>query len=746
MKIDLKDFQERAVTGLLKHVRNARAEVLDGDPQAIILSSPTGSGKTVTVTTVMERIFSGSDSQPADPKATFLWLSDSPELNRQSRDKIAAQSSEFRPRDLIIIEPPYSREKFEPGKIHFLNTQKLGKDTLLTKTGDGREYTIWNTVQNTAKSIPAHFYLVIDEAHRGMNLSTREIKRAQTIVQRFLLGDADIGLSPVPIVIGITATPERFVRATEGTGRTQRPYVVSPAEVRESGLIKDRIVLFVPENGKPSDWNLLSEAARRWVEVVEEWQRYSKSQSLKPVQPVLVVQVTDGTGDKVISRTNLNIAVETLEQQCGTFGLGELAHCFEIEGPIDAGGYQLRKIDASKIQGDPAVRIVFFKMALSTGWDCPRAEVMMSFRRAKDHTSIAQLVGRMVRAPLARRVERSELLNRVSLYHPHYDRKGLAAIVRQLNDPENAPPTEIVDGSNLQLLKRNSDHVACFEVLENLPSYFVERIPKLSHTRRFIKLARQLTLDEVAPKAWSRAKLILIKTLARELDQLRAKPEFSAAYRGNQYISVRAVQVESGNWKEVGDDVIQIEATPENINDLFEKCGRMLGEGLHKEFWKQMADRRDPVRAKLELFGVLQDEQAWKQLEVKAQQQLEALFDGHADAIRALPTSRREEYSRLRRRAKEPETVPLLLPDTVELKREEPLWKHHLYVNDNGDFGWHANTWEEHVLEEAIRQEGFIAWLRNPSRKSWSLVYPARSNVTKIAFQRPIENEESTDH
>ena len=46
---------------------------------------------------------------------------------------------------------------------------------------------------------------------------------------------------------------------------------------------------------------------------------------------------------------------------------------------------------------------MFFKMALSTGWDCPRAEVMMSFRRAEDHTYIAQLLGRMVRTPLARR-------------------------------------------------------------------------------------------------------------------------------------------------------------------------------------------------------------------------------------------------------------------------------------------------------------------------------------------------------
>ena len=46
---------------------------------------------------------------------------------------------------------------------------------------------------------------------------------------------------------------------------------------------------------------------------------------------------------------------------------------------------------------------------------------MMSFRKAIDATLIAQLVGRMVRTPLARRVSSNEFLNRVSLYLPHFD-------------------------------------------------------------------------------------------------------------------------------------------------------------------------------------------------------------------------------------------------------------------------------------------------------------------------------------
>jgi type III restriction enzyme len=96
VKIELKGFQIDAAQRLLRHINNARKEVRDGDAQAIILSSPTGSGKTVTVTQLMEWIYQGGENIAPDPTAVFLWLSDSPELNEQSRDKIVRQSSVFK--------------------------------------------------------------------------------------------------------------------------------------------------------------------------------------------------------------------------------------------------------------------------------------------------------------------------------------------------------------------------------------------------------------------------------------------------------------------------------------------------------------------------------------------------------------------------------------------------------------------------------------------------------------------------
>lgn len=126
----------------------------------------------------------------------------------------------------------------------------------------------------------------------------------------------------------------------------------------------------------------------------------------------------------------------------------------------------------------------------------------------------------------------------------------------------------------------------------------------------------------------------------------------------------------------------------------------------------------------LELYGIIQDQNAWQRLETVARRGIEELFERYKDHIAALPTSKREEYNRIRRRSKEPQTVSLMFPDTIEVTREESPWNHHLYVDENERFGWNANTWEVAVLKAEMERDGFVAWLRNFPRKPWSFCVP----------------------
>ena len=90
------------------------------------------------------------------------------------------------------------------------------------------------------------------------------------------------------------------------------------------------------------------------------------------------------------------------------------------------------------IADNRTIRVVFFKENLSTGWDCPRAETMMSFRHAQDATYIAQLLGRMIRTPLQRHIDVDETLNEVRLFLPHFNRDNVEIVMKALRDEEGS--------------------------------------------------------------------------------------------------------------------------------------------------------------------------------------------------------------------------------------------------------------------------------------------------------------------
>lgn len=108
--------------------------------------------------------------------------------------------------------------------------------------------------------------------------------------------------------------------------------------------------------------------------------------------------------------------------------------------------------EPSQIAQDEDIRVVFFKDSLSTGWDCPRAETMMSFRRAVDATYIAQLLGRMVRTPLQHRVESDDVLNAVRLFLPHFDENTVEDIVKSMQDIPAETSAEVFGSKKYEVL------------------------------------------------------------------------------------------------------------------------------------------------------------------------------------------------------------------------------------------------------------------------------------------------------
>lgn len=446
MKVELFPFQKRVLADLRLKV----GEAIGGfqrthSNQVVSFTAPTGAGKTIIMASLIEDIFCGTVDYPEQPNAIFIWLSDSPQLNEQSKLKIDLKADKIKIGQCVTInEESFNQEILDDGHIYFLNTQKLGKSSNLTKRSDARQYTIWETLANTARDKSDHLYVIIDEAHRGMQ--GRDAGRATTIMQKFLKGSPEDGLAPMPVVIGMSATSARFNALVQGTTSTTQYSVVTTDEVRASGLLKDRIVISYPEeNNGNKDMAVLQAAADEWKDKWDHWYQYCYEQHYAHVNPILVIQVQNGTGSNV-SATDLDDCVQKVEERCGIkFQEGEVVHTFgQTTSVLKINGLNVPYVEPSAIAEDKRIRVVFFKESLSTGWDCPRAETMMSFRHATDATYIAQLLGRMIRTPRQMHIQVDDTLNDVHLYLPYFNEDTVKDVVNELQNAEGGElPTDI---------------------------------------------------------------------------------------------------------------------------------------------------------------------------------------------------------------------------------------------------------------------------------------------------------------
>jgi type III restriction enzyme len=742
MKLSLFDFQEDAVEKvvvLLKSVRGVHR--MTGLPQAVVLSAPTGAGKTVIATAVIEALLVGNDELPKDAAATFLWVTDQPELNRQTAHKMLEASSSLVEGDIIDIENDFAQERLAPGRIYFINTQKLRSGANLVKRDDDHPFTFWDSLRNTIEDGDTNLFVVIDEAHRGTTQTEEE--DVVPIMQRFLFGtETDDGaVPPAPVVLGISATPERFDALLEGSTHGKQPVIVDPARVIASGLIKDTIHIVIPPDVTRTDeLSLLRTATEEWVESSKAWAAYNAEYGGQLVVPILMVQVADSDNPNQLSTTDIASAVKVIRDAAGDLAATDdaLAHAFGTKQDEAVDGISLRYLAPSDIEHDEDVRVVFFKTSLNQGWDCPRAEVMMSFRRHQDATLIAQLVGRMVRTPLARRITERDELNSVELFLPHFDettvnkvRDNLKGVVPSETDTGTEPPIT---------LERAPDTDDVFALLETIPTYTVPRIRKTKQTRRAIALAGLLDQHGLTEDSLDTIESELVKALLDAYATQKDEEAFKNAVAEGGVISV-LVKAYDAYGADIGaeDERREVEASASRADDLFRYAGRVFGASLHKPYWRARyeADGKDVLtKAKLEAAVLASDAALMIELEKTARSLVDGLFNTHGSAIDALDAGAAADFERIRGQADEPVKRVLKLPESIRVRRSTKLAPpKHVYVEPGTeDAPLSLGTWERQAVEEEAADEGFIAWLRNFDRREYSLAIP----YTMAGEKRPV--------
>lgn len=729
MRDTLFPFQETALADLHKKIRNAHLMWSEDNPQIISFSAPTGAGKTIIMTTLFEELFFGTADELADPDAIIVWLSDSPQLNEQTRLKIEGKSDKIRIGDLVTIDSTFSREYLDGGHIYFLNTQKLGSDKLLTTHYDFHDYTIWETLTNTVKRTPEHLYVVIDEAHRGTQQSRQTENKAQSIMQKFIKGSEEDGLCAMPLVIGVTATPQRFDALAAGTPSTVQKVVVSPADVRSSGLLKDRIILHIPEIALTADMTTFESAVHNWLDKCAHWSAYCAKEEGKdanPVKPILVVQVEDG-GANGVTNTDIGACISVIEEALGRkLETGEVVHTFHDGGDIHFSDLCVRQIEASRIQEASEVKVVFFKMNLSTGWDCPRAETMMSFRGAQDYTFIAQLLGRMIRTPLARRISSDAFLNDVSLFLPYFDKDTAHTVIDALRDNEAVFPSETGTDREFITLRKDSAFADVFDAMENLITYRIDSSRKQPYLRLLVQMSRNLTMDAIDLTAQRKVRKAILDRMDEAIAEMKESDQYDRVRENITGFGLGTITFDYESSTLTYDEGTNtLTVSDFDIRRQFEKAGKMLGEGLHTEYWIRHSDRDDAAEVWTEVIVLAGSPDFMEKMETYAQTEFFRLYEEHKREIAKLSESRKTVYERMISASAEPVETPWLLPDTIDwtLPEVSRLYEKHLYVNEEGTFRANLNDWESDLIEEELAN-GAVTWLRNVDRKKWALTIP----------------------
>jgi len=735
MRYELMDYQRAAAIEVLNRLRRGRRDWADGDRSSFALSAITGAGKTVIATAAIEATVYGSADLGADPdpRATFLWITDDPALNRQTRTRMLDASDLLAPRTLVEIDDGYLERELAPNRVYFLNIQKLSRSSRLTQSGTNlRQASFWDVLINTITGGKAMLYLILDEAHRGMKRTTDR----KTIVQRLIHGESESN-PPVPLVWGISATIERFAAAMgETPDRTGYPHVaVDIDKVRASGLVKDEIGLEQPEEKGTFSTTLLRDAVRATLNFEQRWAAYSAAEGEPRVLPALVVQVPDKANEE-----KLGEMVSVIASEWPDLGPKAIAHVFGEHEPIVLGSRTIDWVQPESIQGDTDIRVVMAKEAISTGWDCPRAEVLYSERPAKDATHIAQVIGRMVRQPLAHRIATDDALNSVSCYLPLFDSKKLTAIKDELEgkstSAEHRVGPDVVRAP--AVFERNAKLPAgVFELVESLPS-----IPTPDATasplRRAKNLVRLLADDAAGPALVGDADEQLTKRLNARLDGLAAEYTEAVAI-GVEDLRTAVVRREgvtpTGDAGETTSRLI--ETHMKDIDRDTRKIINSVREGIGKGYYAYRAANAHPDETRLdirtEVAALLRIDGVIASVDAAGTDFVKEHLDRFAVEIKNTTGATRDAYRKVQEHTASPETV------TIELRANEkaatkssagddlPTFEGHLYADVQGRYPAVLNDWETTVISTETSRPSFVAWYRNPSR--------ATPNALRIAYQ-----------
>ena len=400
-----------------------------------------------------------------------------------------------------------------------------------------------------------------------------------------------------------------------------------------------------------------------------------------------------------------------------------VVNTFADHTAISSNGRAIAYVAPQDIQDDQDIRVVLCKDAISTGWDCPRAEVLVSLRSASDYTYIAQLIGRMVRTPLARRIATDQTLNDVHCYLPRFNKAQVNAIVDRFAEGQNdEPPVEMI--VNPVTLERN-DAVPqkVFDLLAELPTYVVPGRIYRTQVSRLHMLATLLSGDHIVEDAIAQIRIHLNSVLKGQRSRLESDGTFqkSLARISNLRIERSYVLLAAETMDDLPEQVAyDVPRDDNNIEDLYRVAKRKLPEGVAINFWNEVINEQgdddyDPTGAKAITVVLALHPEVVEAVETASEQLVQTWLKQHQHSISKLADAKKALYEPVKRETRNPELTDLILPSLKTVPDTDQRWPKHVIADENGLYPAPAKGWEIKVLERELADDDLVGWYRNPT-------------------------------
>ena len=386
MNINLKPYQEKAVDQLIETA--VKLLNFDGPGEALVFQAPTGSGKTIMTAKFIE----GLIKELPNDDICFVWMSiGKGDLHLQSKHALEKVFGGF-PR-VTLAEEEFSggRERIVKNEVVVANWEKLrSKDS---KTGewkvllmkDGEKLNFRDVLEKTREQ--RKIVLIIDESHTNAS-SERAVELRQII-------SADL-------VMEMSATP-KLMPTVADLFETKAGYVkVNSKDVIEEGMIKKELIINediekIAKSEEDSQTAVLEAAYRKRIELRKAFEKEGSS-----INPLVLVQIpTAEAGEQKIEAIKKFLAGKNITEKNGKMAIWLAEQKSETIDWIS--------------EPDNEIEFLIFKQAIDTGWDCPRAHILVKFRETHNIVFEIQTVGRILRMPEQKHYNK-EILNKGYIY------------------------------------------------------------------------------------------------------------------------------------------------------------------------------------------------------------------------------------------------------------------------------------------------------------------------------------------